>query len=152
MKIRTKTIAQIALYTSVIVAGVILYACKKDEDFAQTPEKDLDTKVAADKFIEAPQDGIEGEYIIVFKEGLDDTAIPVLNKAEKTSHRKVIKTQSITMAQSIGLQEEDITHVYADAINAFSAVHMTREQALELSKNPAVAYVEQNRTFKLDDF
>ena len=41
--------------------------------------------------------------------------------------------------------DADVEHRYTNTVRGFSAT-MTREQALELSTDPAVAYVEQNRT------
>ena len=56
------------------------------------------------------------------------------------------KTRTVTNAlvREHGAQVE---HRYDSAIQGFSA-EMTREEALELSKDPAVAYVEQDRTVK----
>ena len=56
------------------------------------------------------------------------------------------KTRTVTNAlvREHGAQVE---HRYESAVRGFSA-EMTREEALELSKDPAVAYVEQDRTVK----
>ena len=43
-----------------------------------------------------------------------------------------------------------VEHRYLNSVRGFSAT-MTREQALELSTDPAVAYVEQNRTLTTMD-
>ena len=42
--------------------------------------------------------------------------------------------------------DADVEHQYLNSVSGFSAT-MTREEALELSTDPAVAYVQQNRTF-----
>ena len=56
------------------------------------------------------------------------------------------KTRTVTNAL-VREHGAKVEHRYESAVRGFSA-EMTREEALELSKDPAVAYVEQDRTVK----
>jgi subtilisin family serine protease len=62
-------------------------------------------------------------------------------------------SRSETRATVASLSDEhdaEVEHRYVNTVRGFSAT-MTREQALELSTDPAVAFVEQNRTYTTTD-
>ena len=71
-----------------------------------------------------------------------DNYIVVLDDA------KVGKGKSRTVTNALVREHgAKVEHRYESAVRGFSA-EMTREEALELSEDPAVAYVEQDRTVK----
>jgi subtilisin family serine protease len=114
----------VALFTLLIVCvaapGFLPALAQKDDSGAQ----------ATAKFHRASEKAILGHYIVVLDQDADGKTGDLFRVAQRADEL-VSKSGGKT------------TNIYAHAINGFSA-QMTEEEALELSKDEQVAFVEQD--------
>jgi subtilisin family serine protease len=105
------------------VAALALVAWSPSPAIADPPSLQTDST-----FRPAAQGGIAGSYIVV----LDDTAGTATAAGQDSSRAQLVDRYGGT-----------VTHVYRAALNGYAA-QMSEATARELSRDPAVAYVEQD--------
>jgi len=102
--------------------GVFFFSCEKEPDFE--PQQETSNYV-------------EGEYIVVYKEGETKSA-EILPYEEGI---KQARSSTIEFLRTHSVSEEKLEHVYGYALNGFSA-ELTREQVDKLWSDNRVKYIE----------
>ncbi|MBN1203581.1 MAG: S8 family serine peptidase, partial [Myxococcaceae bacterium] len=134
------------LRTAAIVMGMcaLLSACGERLEPGSAPTADQASAVKepaaglarGSKLLRATERGIPGRYIVVF----DDTGAQGL-RASPQEVRKASDTLT-------GVHGGSVRRVFAHALKAFS-VSMTEEEALRMSQDPRVRYIEQETVVRL---
>ncbi|MCX2739141.1 S8 family serine peptidase [Pontibacter anaerobius] len=121
-----------------LAAAVSLTGCQKDEL--------MENQFAEPQAAFSSQNGqaIEGQYIVVFKNGNLSASN---NQGLKVSKVEAAKMRERVMSAS-NVDSREISQVYEGVVNGFAA-RLSQEQVSEIRKNPEVAYVEQDRIIAL---
>lgn len=135
--------------TAVIsLVGLAAVGCVAESgDVGEPVDEDVDTALgpedvgeAASKLISAPADrAIPDQYIVVFKDSVSTSS-----GSPKSTGPSQRSARARDLVVRSGLSEQAVTHVYEAALDGFVAA-MTEAEAQELSRNPDVAYVEQDQ-------
>lgn len=122
------------------VAAVSLTGCQKEElmenQFVQ-PQAD---------FTSQNGQAIEGQYIVVFKNGGSAMSASSNQGLKATKVEAAMKRERVLNVSKVDARE--VSQVYEGVVNGFAA-RLSPEQLDALRKNPEVAYVEQDRIIAL---
>ncbi|WP_240676232.1 S8 family serine peptidase [Botryobacter ruber] len=138
MKISTfkKVLACTALASAVVLTG-----CQQEE----LMENQFTTAVATETTVHGQ--AIEGQYIVVFKDGsvgvsTDNTAnARIANQFASASVRQAVLAKA-------GIGNEEIRETFQGSVKGFAA-RLSAEQLKALRNSPEVAYIEQDRIITL---
>ncbi|QIL77743.1 S8 family serine peptidase [Hymenobacter sp. HDW8] len=124
---------------SLVAASAVFTACSDNSIDADDPSV---AQISADA--KASDDLIEGQYIVVLKDGAVDT------NGDASYDAKVNKVKGVGQGilRARGLSAEKVGHAYGHALKGFVA-QLSPVEAAELRKDANVAYVEQDRIITL---
>jgi hypothetical protein len=128
-----------ALTLAILTSAVTLTSCQKDELINEPNEQNSLSTMNGQ--------AIKGQYIVVMKSGSSDlnaVRTDELSASDRVSIRS-IRQRLITDAH---IETSSIKETYDGAINGFTA-QLTPEQLKDISNDPNVAYVEQDRIITL---
>ncbi|GAB2477333.1 hypothetical protein GCM10011375_20140 [Hymenobacter qilianensis] len=124
---------------SLVAASAVFTACSDNSIDAEDPSV---AQISTDA--KASDDLIEGQYIVVLKDGAVDT------DGDASYDAKVNKVKGVGQGilRARGLSGDKVGHAYGHALKGFVA-QLSPGEAAELRKDANVAYVEQDRIITL---
>lgn len=122
-----------------MAASAVFTACSDNSIDADDPSV---TQISADA--KAADDLIEGQYIVVLKDGSVETE----GEGSYEGKVKKVKDTGGKILKARGMKAEKIGNAYGHALKGFVA-ELTPEEAAELRQDANVAYVEQDRVISL---
>ncbi|MGY2132856.1 S8 family serine peptidase [Hymenobacter sp. HD11105] len=124
---------------SLVAASAVFTACSDNSIDAADPSV---AQISADA--KAADDLIEGQYIVVLKDGSVETG----TEGSYEGKVKKVKDAGQKLLKARGMKAEKVGHAYGHALKGFVA-ELTAEEAAELRQDANVAYVEQDRIISL---
>jgi subtilisin family serine protease len=121
------------------ILSLVIYSCVQDESFSPGSDVSLDHAPV----INYAGNALDGEYIVVFKEGKATQADQSFDQLQVNARDRAEGT-----LKASGINPENIGFVYGVAIHGFSATLMPSEVTL-LRRNPEVSYIEQDQEVRL---
>lgn len=122
-------------------AGLVIFVGCQNEDDLQSVEKQV-------QIIEAPLNGevIPGKYIVVLNDNAKKFAL--LNEASYSERIDEVKDFAETILATKSTSDFKVEHAFAQTVKGFSA-SMSEEDAIRLSKDDRVKYIEQDKYITL---
>ncbi|WP_240676145.1 S8 family serine peptidase [Botryobacter ruber] len=124
-----------ALSLTALASAMVLSSCQKEEMM----EQQFASPSEAQQTSETSQ-AIEGQYIVVFKDGTTGTS-SAGGALASASVRQAVLAQS-------GIQATAVKETFQGAVKGFAA-KLSSDQLKELRNNPEVAYIEQDKIISL---
>lgn len=147
---------KIKLFFTTIIILAFLSACSKDEvDFL--PEENSNQIEKLTKKNQYPtQEAIPEEYIIVFKESLEEKNINNYEATQREGSQELLKIQQYYKQKSLkvlsdnGLNEKNLSHVYTGAMQGFHAKGVSSEELKKLETDKRIEYIEPNYIVRIN--
>ena len=125
-----------SLFIAVILAGMVLFSCKKDETPVTDPQyQDLTTSSTI----------IEGKYIVVYE---DEGLLKSASAGERVTPEAVMRT-SVELFTALQMPVREPEFVYSNALRGI-AVEMTKNEALKMAQAPGVKGVYPDMMVTVD--